>query len=228
MELDTATLKQKGYFEQVDKGTFAVRLRVSGGMADAALIKKAAELAERYGAGKVHITSRQQLEIPFVPGEHLEAVQKELAEAGIATAPGGARVRTIAGCAGAAICKFGQIATGSLAAELQERFGGRELPSKLKIAVTGCSNNCLKVETNDIGVRGSKKAYLLFFGGSFGRTINIGQALLPELADSAAVIRVIGAALEFYGAYAQKGERLGKFLERAGTEAFKKHLEAAV
>jgi dissimilatory sulfite reductase (desulfoviridin) alpha/beta subunit len=228
MEFDVAALKQQGFFEQVDKGRFAVRLRISGGMADAALLRKAADIAERYGTGQVHLTARQQIEIPFVPGEHIQAIKDELAAAGIATAPGGARVRTIAACAGAAICKFGQIETGSLAKELQDRFGGRELPSKLKIALTGCANNCLKVETNDIGVRGYKKAYLLYFGGSFGRTIKIGQALLPELHDREAAIRVIGAALEFYAANALKGERLGTMLERTGPEAFQKHLEAAV
>jgi dissimilatory sulfite reductase (desulfoviridin) alpha/beta subunit len=225
MEIDAGALKQLGFFQQADKGSFAVRLLVTGGVAEAGLLKKAAELAERYGSGKVHITSRQQIEIPSVPAGRIEALQKEMAEAGIAASPGGARVRTVAACPGAPFCKFAQIETGTLAGELQRRFGGRELPSKLKIALTGCPNDCLKVETNDIGIKGHKKSHLLFFGGNFGRQPRMGRALLPELESREAVIRVIGAALEFYASRAEKGERLGVFLERAGTEEFVRFLE---
>lgn len=35
-----------------------------------------------------------------------------------------------------------------------ERYPGRELPHKFKFGVTGCQNNCLKAEENDVGIKG--------------------------------------------------------------------------
>ena len=66
----------------------------------------------------------------------------------------GPRVRTITACQGAAICPSGCIDTYALAQELDERYFGRELPHKFKFGVTGCQNNCLKAEENDIGIKG--------------------------------------------------------------------------
>ncbi len=36
---------------------------------------------------------------------------------------------------------------------MQDIFG-RELPHKFKFGVTGCQNNCLKAEENDVGIKG--------------------------------------------------------------------------
>ena len=66
----------------------------------------------------------------------------------------GPRVRTITACQGAAICPSGCIDTYTLAQELDERYFGRELPHKFKFGVTGCQNNCLKAEENDVGIKG--------------------------------------------------------------------------
>ena len=49
------------------------------------------------------------------------------------------------------------IDTAHLAAEFDSRYGGRELPHKFKFGVTGCRNNCLKAEENDMGVKGGLK-----------------------------------------------------------------------
>ena len=39
--------------------------------------------------------------------------------------------------------------------KLNERYFGRELPHKFKFGVTGCQNNCLKAEENDVGIKGA-------------------------------------------------------------------------
>lgn len=36
-----------------------------------------------------------------------------------------------------------------------ERYFARELPHKFKFGVTGCQNNCLKAEENDVGIKGA-------------------------------------------------------------------------
>jgi dissimilatory sulfite reductase (desulfoviridin) alpha/beta subunit len=41
-----------------------------------------------------------------------------------------------------------------LAQEISDRYYGRQLPHKFKFGVTGCQNNCLKAEENDLGIKG--------------------------------------------------------------------------
>ena len=67
----------------------------------------------------------------------------------------GPRVRTITACQGSAICPSGNIDTYDIARKLDERYYARELPHKFKFGVTGCQNNCLKAEENDVGIKGA-------------------------------------------------------------------------
>ena len=67
----------------------------------------------------------------------------------------GRRVRTITACQGSQICPSGNIDTYGLAKKLDERYFARELPHKFKFGVTGCQNNCLKAEENDVGIKGA-------------------------------------------------------------------------
>ena len=73
---------------------------------------------------------------------------------GVKTGVCGPRVRTVTACQGSEICPSGCIDTYTLAKELDERYFGRELPHKFKFGVTGCQNNCLKAEENDVGIKG--------------------------------------------------------------------------
>ena len=152
--VDYAALKKGGFMRQKQKGFFSLRIQVVGGNLTAENIKTVAEVAEKYGKGYVHMTSRQGIEIPFVNFEDIEEVKAELAKGGVKPGVCGPRVRTVTACQGSEICPSGCIDTYSLAQELDEHYFGRELPHKFKFGVTGCQNNCLKAEENDIGIKG--------------------------------------------------------------------------
>ncbi|HOM03138.1 MAG TPA: 4Fe-4S binding protein [Acetivibrio sp.] len=155
--VDYKELKKGGFMKQVDKDRFSLRLRIVGGQIKAEQLAKVNEIAEKYGAGYVHLTSRQSIEIPFIKLQDIDAVKKELAQAGLQPGACGPRVRTITACQGSAICPSGLINTTELAEEFDERYYARELPHKFKLGITGCRNNCLKAEENDLGVKGGMK-----------------------------------------------------------------------
>ena len=67
----------------------------------------------------------------------------------------GPRVRTVTACQGNQICPSGNIDTYDIAKKLDARYYARELPHKFKFGVTGCQNNCLKAEENDVGIKGA-------------------------------------------------------------------------
>lgn len=154
MATDFATLKKGGFMRQKQKNNFSLRLRVVGGNLTAKQLAKVAEVAEKFGQGYVHLTSRQSVEIPFIKLEQIDEVKASLAEGEVSPGVCGPRVRTVTACQGEAICPSGCIDTYSLAKELDARYYARELPHKFKFGVTGCQNNCLKAEENDLGVKG--------------------------------------------------------------------------
>ncbi len=156
-QVDYKALKKAGLMRQVQKDRFSMRLRAVGGRVSGEQLAKIKEVADRYGQGYVHLTSRQGIEIPFIRLEDIEQVTAELAAGGVLLGACGPRVRTITACQGAAICPDGLIDTAELAADLDARFGGRELPHKFKFGITGCRNNCLKAEENDLGFKGGLK-----------------------------------------------------------------------
>jgi dissimilatory sulfite reductase (desulfoviridin) alpha/beta subunit len=153
-DVDYGALKKGGFMRQIQKDRFSLRLKVAGGQVTAEQLKKIGEVAALYGKGYVHLTSRQGVEIPFVALGDIEAIKKELARAGVQPGVCGPRVRTVTACQGSAVCPSGLIETSGLAKELDARYYGQELPHKFKIGITGCKNNCLKAEENDLGIKG--------------------------------------------------------------------------
>ncbi len=154
MAIDYAALKKGGFMRQKQKGYFSLRLQVVGGYLTAENVKKIYEVAEQYGEGYIHLTSRQSVEIPFIKFEDIEVVKEELAKGGVKPGVCGPRVRTVTACQGKDICPSGCIDSYGIAVELDKRYYARELPHKFKFGVTGCQNNCLKAEENDLGVKG--------------------------------------------------------------------------
>jgi dissimilatory sulfite reductase (desulfoviridin) alpha/beta subunit len=154
MAVDYATLKKGGFMRQKQKNHFSLRLSVVGGQVSASQLAAITKVAEKYGRGYIHLTSRQGIEIPFIRLEDIDEVKEALAEGGASPGVCGPRVRTITACQGSAVCPNGCIETEELAQELNRRYFGKELPHKFKFGITGCQNNCLKAEENDLGIKG--------------------------------------------------------------------------
>lgn len=154
MAVNYAALKAGGFMRQKQKNTFSLRLRVVGGTVTSKQLQTVQAVADKYGEGYVHLTSRQGIEIPFIKLEDIEEVKAELAKGGVVPGVCGPRVRTVTACQGGKCCPSGCIDALEIATDLDSRYFGRELPHKFKFGVTGCQNNCLKSEENDFGVKG--------------------------------------------------------------------------
>lgn len=152
--VDYKTLKAGGFMRQTESGLFAMRLHVIGGHLTAAQFARVAEVSTRYGRGDVHLTARQGVEIPYVPLESLKDAQTELEAAGLSMGACGPRVRTVTACQGASVCRHGVVETAASAQSVDERYYGEQMPHKFKFTLTGCTNNCMKVQENDIGLMG--------------------------------------------------------------------------
>ncbi|UQZ87973.1 coenzyme F420 hydrogenase [Deltaproteobacteria bacterium Smac51] len=157
---DLKALKQSGFIPQRQEGLFCLRVKVTGGLVPVDKMLILADIAEKYGAGKLHLTSRQSVEIPFIKRKNIEAVRQRLSENGLAPADLRPGIRTIAACQGSEVCQCGLINSQDKAQMLQKRLVDEPerqipIPHKFKIGITGCPNNCLKAEEHDIGLKGA-------------------------------------------------------------------------
>lgn len=154
MAVDYSKLKAGGFMPQKQKDVFSMRLRVVGGNVTVDQLATIAAIARKYGHDYIHLTSRQGIEIPFIKLEDIDAIAAELNAGGVEIGASGPRVRTVTACQGGRCCPSGCIDALEIAEELDARYYGRTLPHKFKFGVTGCPNNCLKAEENDLGVKG--------------------------------------------------------------------------
>ncbi|WP_371379344.1 4Fe-4S binding protein [Sporomusa aerivorans] len=149
-----SAIKQHGTIEQLQPGFAAVRIRTIAGNMTSDQFRTAAGLADKYGRGQLHITTRQSVEIHWVQTGQLAAAFRELLAAGLLLAVRGRRIMTVIACPGKALCRRGLGDTADLAAQLNAGMVGQELAGKTKIAVSGCPSACAKPQINDIGLHG--------------------------------------------------------------------------
>jgi len=212
-------LKAEGIIKQREDDLFTVRLRMVGGRLEARFLSVLGELAERYGSGHVHLTSRQGVEIPNVRLGDLDAVRSALAHAGLELAAPGNRVRNIVACPGAS-CKNSLIDSQPIAQRLDEHVGRRDgLPHKCKIAIAGCPNRCGNTLSNDIGIMGvARGECALFVGGKMGKRPRQADRLPFTVADDGDLCRTVAAIVDWYAAHGETRERLAAVLDRIGLE----------
>ena len=146
--------KRFGFIPQRQQGYLIMRVRNCSGNMTAEGLRKLADLAERYGNGQVHVTTRQAVEIPGVKEELFEEALQAIRDAGLLPAVCGPRIRPIVACPGTDSCPYGLRATRILAKKLDDQFVTKDLPAKTKIAISGCPNSCTKPQGNDIGFKG--------------------------------------------------------------------------
>jgi NAD(P)H-nitrite reductase large subunit len=207
---------------QRDGETYAVTPRIPGGLiTDLSLLRRIADVAERYGAQAVKITSAQRLTIIGVQERDLDAVWRDLG-----LQPGhsaGLCVRSIKACPGTAYCRLGQQDSLGLAARIEERFLGQALPNKLKIAVSGCPLCCAESRVRDIGLVGGVRGYSVVVGGCAAAKPRVAQPLAEEVAPEAAEA-LVGRIIAVYREINRK-KRLGDVLEEMGIDAFRERVE---
>jgi len=191
-----------------------------------------ADLAGRYGSGRVHTTTEQKMVILDVPPERTEELVAELDAAGLPARPSAFRRHTMA-CTGIEFCKLAIVETKARAAdlisELERRLPGFDAP--VTINVNGCPNSCARIQTADIGLKGSLvtgpdgqqvEGFQVHLGGSlsggdgsgsgFGRKVRGLKTTAEELPD------YVERVLRRFDAAREPGESFAAWTVRASDE----------
>ena len=208
-------LGEKGAILQKDKETYAIAPHIPCGVVTPELLRKIADVSEKYKAQALKITSATRIAIVGLKEEDIDSAWKDLA-----MPPGaavGLCVRSVRACPGTTFCKLGQQDALGMGLKLDNQYHGMELPGKFKMAVSGCQINCAESWVRDIGLFGKANGWTLVIGGNVGVTPRIAQELSTELSDEEALEK-IAKVIQYYSENAKKGERLGKMIDRLGFE----------
>ena len=211
-------LGEKGAIPQRDNETYAIAPHIPCGLVTPELLRRVADVAEKYQVKAVKITGATRLAIIGLKEEDIEGVWEDLKlDKGAAV---GLCIRSIRACPGNIYCKLGQQDALGVGLKMDAAYHGKQLPGKFKMAVSGCHLSCAESWVRDIGLLGRKDGWALVIGGNVGASPRIAQEITDKLTDEGAMA-AIEKVIAFYAKEAQKGERLGKMIDRIGIEPFK-------
>lgn len=215
-------LLEKGAILQRDKENFAIAPHIPGGIiTDFNLLRKLADVAEKYGAQAIKLTSAQRVAVVGLKEEDLDQVWADLGM--VPGAAIGLCVRSVKICPGTTFCRIGMQDAVGVGLKLDEKYHGFELPFKFKIGVAGCPNNCSESSIKDIGLVGMQKGWRVLAGGFV-------SGLKPRLADVVATglndeeaLDLTDKIIEWYQ-QAGKKKRLGRVIDDVGLARFMEDL----
>jgi len=154
MMKDYALYSRGGVITERNADYATIRLRIPAGVLSVDQVRQLASISKKYGDGSLHLTMRQTMEIPHVNPENLEKIAKALEKNGTPIGAEHNEVVNIMACPGTERCKYANCETIDLARKVDERVFGKELPIRLRIAISGCTHMCNSPLLHDIGVIG--------------------------------------------------------------------------
>jgi NAD(P)H-nitrite reductase large subunit len=210
-------LGEKGAIPQRDNETYAIAPHIPCGIVTPELLRRIADIAEKYDAKAIKITGACRIAIIGLKEEDIDGAWGAVSlDKGAAV---GLCVRSIRTCPGNTYCKLGKQDALKMGLTLDNIYHGMSLPGKFKMAVSGCHLSCSESWVRDIGLIGKKDGWELVIGGNVGAKPRIAQTCASALDDQSA-ITAIEAVVAYYQENGNKGERLGKMIDRVGIETF--------
>src|ERR1039458_9359017 len=227
-----------GVYGQRQPGVQMVRCKIPGGVATSRQLEQFARIADEFGGGRGHLTTRQNIQYHFVPLAGVAGLMQLLADVGLTNREACYNtVRNVTACPWAGIARDEVFDVRPYAQKVAYAFLRKDLtgnlPRKFKIAFDGCAGrDCVASAINDIGlravVRDGGRGFRMVIGGGLGPLPTEAQLLdefVPEerlLNRCEAVVRVFNQ----YGNRDNKNKARMKFvLRERGIEWLKEHIE---
>ncbi len=181
-------LKWVGLYPQRQGGdAFMMRIKVPGGVMTSAQVREVGVAAEAFAEGPddspvfgnryADLTTRQDIQLHWIRIADVPRIWQRFWEVGLTTVQAcGDSARNVCSCPVSGI-DAGELVEALPVARAVSAFftGNREyanLPRKFKIAVTGCGEDCARVEINDIGLWPAERA-----DGTIGFNVLVGGGL---------------------------------------------------
>ena len=195
---------------------YAITPRVPGGFIQPDQLQKYIDVANEFGA-VLKLTGSQRIMITNLKAEDVDKAWEMLGMEPAYTVSN--RVRSVKICPGTTFCKRAKQDSVHLGMQIERKYLSLEMPSKMKIGVSGCPNSCTESRMKDVGVIGTVDGWNVYAGGSGGAHPRIGD-LIAEVKTEKEALALVNRIIAYYKENAQI-ERMGEFIDRIGLEAFK-------
>ncbi|MFD0856961.1 nitrite/sulfite reductase [Actinomadura adrarensis] len=204
-------------------GNYYVGFAPKVGRVNGQILGVIADLAERYGSGRVRTTAEQKMVILDVPAENTEALAAALAEHDLQVHPSTFRRQTMA-CTGIEYCKLAIVETKQRAMDLIDELEKRlpEFEQPLTINVNGCPNACARIQVADIGLKGQLvvdengdqvEGFQIHLGGQVGASF--GKKVRGLKTTSAGLTDYVERVVRKYDEQRGEGETFAAWVQRA-------------
>jgi len=227
-----------GIYGQRQPGVQMVRCKIPSGLFTSRQAEQFARIADEFGGGRGHLTTRQNIQYHFVPLARVAGLMHLLADVGLTNREACYNtVRNVTACPWSGIARDEVFDVRPYAQRLAYAFLRKDLtgnlPRKFKIAFDGCAGqDCIVSAINDIGlravVRDGRRGFRMVIGGGLGPLPTEAQLLdefVPEerlLNRCEAVVRVFNQ----YGNRSNKNKARMKFvLRERGLAWLQEHIE---
>ena len=195
-----------------------VRVRIPSGILNCEQLKALSFASQKFGDGKLHLTTRQDIQIHNVKIEDTIKAIEYLKDFDLSPRGGGNTIRNIIGCSLAGVCPeeifdIRQYPIG-LSEFLLREDSSFNLPRKLKVSFSGCNKDCVGAAIADIGFLAKtldgKRGFKVFVGGGMGAHPYKGKVLCDFLSEEDVGYCVKAIKNIFY----RKGDRRDKHHNR--------------
>lgn len=229
----TAIRLQQGVYGQRQQGVNMLRIKVPGGRLNAAQLEVLADIAEEFSQHQIaHVTTRQSIQIHYIPLIKMPSAMRRLAKAGMTSREAcGNTIRNMTACPLAGVCPKEHVDVskhldGATMHFLRNPLN-QQLPRKFKISFSGCETDCAQSLLHDCGVIAMNKDGRLGFriraGGGLGhkpREAIVVEEFIPE----SDLLFAMEALVSLHNKYSDRTKRAKsriKFLvERFGADGF--------
>jgi len=242
-EADLERLKWAGvFFRKHTPGFFMMRVRITNGITAATQLRTLAAIAAEFGRGRLDITTRQQIQLRWLRIQDIPTVLARLMEVGLTSLQTGMdNIRNVVGCPVAGLTPAELFDASSVARQFTTMFVGDKaftnLPRKFNVTITGCPDNCVHAETQDLALvpatqprdSGAIHGFNILVGGKLGSggyciASPLDVFVPPE--EAADVCRGIILTFRDHGLRdARNKSRLAFLIERWGIAKFRVEVE---
>jgi ferredoxin-nitrite reductase len=178
-------LAHLGVHAQSQPDLFYLGVAAPVGRLSAVQMRALAAIAERYGTGEIRFTVWQNLILPNISAENLEAARQAIVTAGLSDLARTFAASAVA-CTGNKGCRFSSTDTKSHAVQLANYLDDRfKIEQPLNLHVTGCPHSCAQHYIGDIGLLGVKvggeEGYQVLIGGGTDERQGLGRELIAAI-----------------------------------------------
>jgi ferredoxin-nitrite reductase len=175
-----------GVHPQRQHGLHYIGVSVPVGRLPVEQMRALADVASEFGSGELRLTVWQNLLIPNIPAERLDAALASIRAAGLDYTAGTVMRGTVA-CTGNRGCKYAATDTKSHAVALANLLDARfKIEQPVNLHVTGCPHSCAQHYIGDIGLLGTKvggeEGYQVVIGGGSDQDCELARELIPAIA----------------------------------------------